>query len=203
MKGMITLDRIFFILNTRTYDVCHACNERLFGIDEQTAIQILPPLINFILLAIILTFILYKPVLAFLHQRANRIARELDEAEATRNAALELKAQYDQRLKDIEMERTAILDDARKLAAERRNREIAEVKKETDALKARADIEITAEKNRVKDQIEQAIVEISSGMAGKLLAVTIDPAIHNRLFDEAMAELEATVFKPTAGLASS
>jgi F0F1-type ATP synthase membrane subunit b/b' len=48
----------------------------------------------------------------------------------------------------------------------------------------------------VKDQVEQAIVEVSCEMAGKLLATTIDPKTHNRLFDEAMAELESTVFKP-------
>jgi F-type H+-transporting ATPase subunit b len=205
MKGMIALNlalnqvfnRVFFMLNTRLYDTCAACNERLFGMDAQTGFQVLPHLVNFILLAILLTFLLYKPVRAFLHERADRIARELDEAEATRMAALELKAQYDQRLKDIEMERTAILDDARKLAAERRNREIAEVKKEIDALKARADVDIAAEKDRVKDQMEQAIIDISTGMANKLLAVTIDPALHTRLFDEAIAELEATVFKPT------
>jgi F-type H+-transporting ATPase subunit b len=174
---------------------------RLFGMDLQTFLQMLPHLFNFILLAVLLTFILYKPVLAFLHERANRIAKELDEAEANRAAAKTLKEQYEQRLKDIEMERTAILDDARKQAMERRNRDIAEAKKEIESLKARAEIEIEAEKNRVKDQMEQSIVEISSEMAGKLLTVTIDPSIHNRLFEEAMAELEATVFKPTASVA--
>jgi F-type H+-transporting ATPase subunit b len=174
---------------------------RLFGMDLQTALQVIPHLVNFIVLALLLTFILYKPMRAFLHERAERIAKELDEAEGIRAAAIELKSQYEQRLNDIELERSAILDDARKQATERRNRDIIEVKKEVEALKARAEIEIEAEKNRVKDQVEQSIVEISSEMAGKLLAVTIDSGIHRRLFDEAMAELEATVFKPTASAA--
>ena len=123
-------------LNTRLYEVCYACNERLFGVDAQTGIQTLSHLFNFILLALLLTFLLYKPVRAFLHERADRIARELDDAETARAAAHALKAQYDQRLKDVELERTAILDDARKLANERRNRDIAEAKKEIEALKA-------------------------------------------------------------------
>jgi F-type H+-transporting ATPase subunit b len=175
---------------------------RLFGLDSQTFIQIAPILVNFILLALLLTFILYKPVRAFLHERADRIARELDEAESTRQAAIALKDQYEQRLKDIETERSAILDDARKQAIERRNRDMAETKKEIEALKSRAGIEIAAELDRVKDLVEQSIVEISSDMAGKLLNATIDPSIHNRLFDEAMAELEATVFKPTGAAAA-
>ncbi|MCL2604537.1 MAG: F0F1 ATP synthase subunit B [Defluviitaleaceae bacterium] len=168
---------------------------RLFDLDLQTFLQMLPALVNFIVLALVLTFILYKPVRAFLHERANRIARELDEAEATKQAAIALKEQYEQLLKGIELERTAILDDARKLAMERRSRDMTETKKEIEDLKARAGVEIAAELDRVKNMVEHAIVEISSEMAGKLLNVTIDPSIHNRLFDEAMAELEATVFK--------
>jgi len=175
---------------------------RLFDLDMQTFIQMVPPLVNFIVLALLLTFILYKPVRAFLHDRANRIARELDEAENTKQSAQALKEQYEQLLKGIETERAAILDDARKLASERRNREIAEAKKEADALKARAGIEIAAEMDRVKDLVEQSIVEISSEMAGKLLSVTVDPSIHTRLFDEAITELENTVFKPSASAVS-
>lgn len=172
----------------------------MFGMDQQTFIIVGPMLINFIILAVILTLLLYKPVRAFLYERANRVARELDEAEAARQVALTLKAQYDQRLKDIEQERTAILDDARKLAMERRHNELAETRKEINVLKNRAEAEIIAERDRVKDQVEQAIVDISSEMAGKLLAVTIDTSMHNRLFDEAMAQLEATVFKPSASV---
>jgi F-type H+-transporting ATPase subunit b len=168
---------------------------RLFDLDMQTFLQIVPHLFNFILLAVLLTFILYKPVRAFLHERADRIAKELEDAESIRQAAISLKEQYEQRLKNIEMERTVILDDARKQAVERRNQVMAETKKETDALKARNEVEIAAELARVKDMVEQAIVEISSDMAGKLLKVTVDPTIHNRLYDEAMAELETTVFK--------
>ena len=193
---MITLNQGFmFLLSAEPVP-------RLFGLDQQTFLQVFPHLLNFILLAILMTYILYKPVRAFLHERADRIAKELDEAEATRAAAVNLKEQYEQRLKDIEIERTAILDDARKQAMERRNRDMAETKKEMDALKVRADIEIAAELARVKDQVEQSIVELSSEMAGKLLGVSIDPGMHSRLYDEAMAELEATVFKPSSAAAT-
>ena len=182
-----------FLLNAQV-------EERLFGMDMQTFLALIPMLVNFIVLAVILTFILYKPVRDILNERAARIARELDEAEATRKSANEMKAQYEQRLKDIELERSAILDDARKLATERRNRDIAEVKEEINALRNRANMEIEGEMTRVKEQVEQSIIDISADMAGKLLAANIDTNKHNRLFDEAMAELEATVFKPRAAV---
>lgn len=193
---MIVLNQGFlFLLNAEPVP-------RLFGMDQQTFLQVAPHLLSFITLAILMTFILYKPVRNFLNERAERIAKELDEAESVRQSAYSLKEQYEQRLKDIEVERTAILDDARKQAMERRNRDMAEAKKEVDALKARANIEIAAELARVKDQVEQSIVVLSSEMAGKLLGVSIDPSIHSRLYDEAIAELEATVFKPSAAPAA-
>ena len=182
---------IQFLLNAQA-------EERLFGMDAQTALQLIPHLINFIALAIFLTFILYRPVRDFLNERADRIARELDDAEATRVSANKLKAQYEQRLKDIEMERTHILDDARKLAMERRSREIADTKDEITMMKARADLEIAGELARVKEQVERSIIDVSAAMASKLMATKIDTKTHNRLFDEAMAELEATVFKPAS-----
>jgi len=172
--------------------------ERLFAIDAQTFIALIPHLFNFIILAIFLTFILYRPVRQFLNERANKIAHDLDEAETARMSANDLKALYEQRLKDIEQERTLILDDARKLAMERRNRDIADVKEEIAALKARADMEIAGELARVKEQVGQSIIDISIEMASKLLSAQIDANAHNRLFDETMAELEETLFKPAS-----
>ncbi|MCL2364943.1 MAG: F0F1 ATP synthase subunit B [Defluviitaleaceae bacterium] len=184
---------MLFLLNANV-------EERLFAMDAQTFRQLIPHLFNFIPLAIFITFILYKPVRNLLNERAARIARDLDEAETARTSANELKAQYEQRLKDIELERSIILDDARKLATERRNREIAEVKEEIAAMKTRAQLEIAAELAYVKEQVEQSIVDISTAMAGKLLTTTINAKAHSRLFDEAMAELEETIFKPAATL---
>ena len=180
----------FFLLDTggRTF-------RELFNLDAQTFIQILPILVNVVALFVLLTYLLYNPVRNFMARRSERIAAQLDEAEATKAAAHVLKDEYEQKLKDIEQERSAILDEARKLAAERRARELADAKKEAEAIKARAMIEIAAERDRVKDQVEQAIVDISAGMAGKLLGANIDTAAHSRLFDEALAELDATVFK--------
>jgi F-type H+-transporting ATPase subunit b len=189
---MITGNQGFtFLLNGVTY-----AYRPLFSLDPQTFISLIPIFINVVLLAVVMRWLLYNPVRNFMAKRAERVAGQLEEAEAIRAEAIALKNQYEQRLKDIEVERNAILDDARKQAVERRNRDMAETKKEVDAIKARATVEITAERDRVKDQVQQAIIEISSDMASKLLHTSIDPAAHNRLFDEAMDELEATVFKP-------
>ena len=170
----------------------------LFNLDAQNFISLIPIFINVVFLAVVLTYLLYNPVRNFMAKRAERVALQLEEAEATRSSAMSLKEQYEQKLKDIEIERNAILDEARKQAADKRNRDMAETKKEVDGIKARANLEIAAERDRVKDQVQQAIIDISTDMASKLMSVAIDNNVHNRLFEEALAELEATVFKPAA-----
>ena len=52
--------------------------ERLFGLDSQTLIQIGIQLLNGIILAVALGYILYKPVKEFLHKRSEGIQNKID-----------------------------------------------------------------------------------------------------------------------------
>ena len=56
---------------------------RVFGLDSQTLISIGIQLFNAILLAVVLGYLLYKPVKEFMQNRTNRIQSQLDDAEAT------------------------------------------------------------------------------------------------------------------------
>lgn len=106
-----------------------------------------------------------------------------------------LKAMYEQKVKEINFERDSILDEARKKAAERSKQMIAEVKAETDAMKSRAAQEIELERERAKDEIKDAIIDISSDIAVKFISNTMDRATQEKLFAEALAEIDSTVFR--------
>ena len=148
-----------------------------------------------LLIFFILYRLLYRPVREFLNKRAERINNELQDASDKMKTAQDLRAEYEQKIRDIELERGAILDEARKQANDKRNELLTETKSELETLKERASLEMVAERERVKDQIHQAIVDISSDMAAKLITMTIDQKTQDKLFDEAMAELETMVFK--------
>ena len=168
----------------------------MFSLDMQTFLDMIPNWLNFAVLAAFMTYLLYKPVLKVLHNRANRVESDILTAAKDKKTAEELKTQYEQKVRDIELERSAILDEARKTANDKRNSILEEAKAEAQDLKNRANRDIASERERVKDEVHQAIVDISADMAAKLVAVTIDKNAHDKLFNEAMAELEATVFKP-------
>ena len=168
--------------------------DRFFGMDEQTLIGAAFNALGVIILGVILTFLLYKHVRNFLRERTERIQNQLDEARDNRAAAGELRAKYDHQLKDIDLERTAILEEARKQASEQRAQILNMAKNEAKDLKDRAGIEIAAERERVRDEIHTALIDISLEMAEKLLTDSIDKKAHERLFSDGLAELDKAVF---------
>ena len=170
--------------------------DRFFGMDGQTLISAGINAIGVILLSVILTKLLYKPVRKMLNDRTERIKNQMDEARESRAAAGELRTKYDHRLKDIDVERTAILEEARKQANEQRDNILSAAKDEALELKEKAGIEIAAERERVRDEMYTAVIDISSDMAEKLLAAAIDRDAHARLFADGLAELDRALFAP-------
>lgn len=163
---------------------------RVFGLDSQTLIQIGIQLLNAILLAAALGYLLYNPVKEFMQKRTDRIQKQMDDAEAARARAEELIAEYKQKLSEIDREREEILEAARLRAAEERKAIIAEAKQEALEQKQRVSESIAAQKERLKEEARLYIIEAASLMAEKYIAQTIDDQIQDKLFAEALAQLE-------------
>lgn len=165
---------------------------QLIDLDPQTFIDMGPNLFNFVAVALLLTWLLYKPVKKILQTRADRVEGDMRDAAASKATAEELKAQYEQKVRDIETERAVILDEARRLATENREKVLEAAKAEAADVKERASRDIATEREQIKGAVHQAIIDISTDMAVKLISATIDAKAHERLFSEAMTELEAT-----------
>jgi len=167
---------------------------RVFGIDGATLSGAAFVLFNVILLAVILTKILYNPVRQFLFDRTERIRSQIKHAEDEKHSAIEMKAQYEAKIKNIELEREEILDAARKQATEKSKQLLDEAKTEADAIRDRAMRNVEMEQERVKDEMRQSIIELSSVMAQKFVARTIDNELQDQLFTEVMAEINDADF---------
>lgn len=163
---------------------------RVFGLDAQTLIQIGIQLFNAILLAAALTYILYNPVKDFLRKRTERIKKSMDDANATMAKANELVAEYDTRLKNINNERTKILEAARLQAADESKVILEEARREASEIKKRSMESILEEKKRLHKETRLHIIEVASLMAQKYVAQSMDDATQDKLFEEALAELE-------------
>ena len=168
---------------------------QIFTLELQTFLNMIPNFLSFVLLAFIFKRFLYKPVKNILQKRADRVEADMRDAAENKASAEELRAMYEQKVRDIEVERSAILDEARKEAAARVNQILGDAKDEAQLTRDRARRDIVAEQERVKDEMHRAIIDISTDMAAKLVVATIDKQGHDRLFAEAMEELETTAFR--------
>jgi F-type H+-transporting ATPase subunit b len=163
---------------------------RLFGLDEQMLFDIALQLFNVSILAYVLSRILYKPVLNFLSRRSDRIKQQLDIAASDAVEAKQFKEEYEAKLKNISQERNEILEAAHKLAAEKHREMLSEAKKEADALRAQAQADVEREQEQIKESLRLHIIDVSSLMAEKFIARTIDKDTQDKLFAETMNELE-------------
>jgi len=167
---------------------------RIIDFDLATVISTLANLVPLLILGLILTKVMYAPVRKFLHDRSERVRSQLEEAREGQIYASELRDRYDRQLKEIDLERTAILDEARKQANSQREYIITVAKDEARELKERAGVEVEIERERIKSEIHTALIDISSDMAEKLLKATVDRNAHDRLFAEGLLELDKVVF---------
>ena len=164
----------------------------VFSLDMQTLISIGIHLINLIVLALVLARFLYNPVRKFMLSRAGRIEAHLKRGEESMAQADELKLQYEQKIREIEHERDEMLDAAGKHVAEERLELLAEAKAEAEAIIKAAEAEAETEKVRIQEEMKRVIIDASFVMAEKLVAISVDNEVCDRLFAEVMTELEAT-----------
>ena len=156
-------------------------------------LQILLHMLNFVILAGGLTFLLFKPVERFLEQRREQFAAA---EEKNRQAAQEnerLRAEYEQKLRDADAE---ILE--RKKAAEKEWADISaqyirEAKEKAAAIILAAEQEAEERKEHILESAQTEIGELVVTATQKLLSDTVNPERDSALYDEFIRLAEGTV----------
>lgn len=159
-------------------------------LDQQTLIQVAIQIINTCILCFALSKLLYKPVTNFLNARKEKIAEQIDSAEAKLTEAEALKAEYENKLKNIEVEKNSILEKARTQAGKNSQQIIAEARKEAEDIHNRAMTDIKREEEKAKDEIKKQIIEVSSLVSGKFVAAKMTEEEQNKLVDDTISDLE-------------
>lgn len=172
-----------------------AVDGRVFGIDQQTLIQVGVQLVNLVILAFFMSKILYKPVRNYMLKRAERIRTQSETAARDMAEASELKRQYEIKLREVESEKAEIIETARRDAKDDGAKIRAEAQREASASRARAQQDVRTEWERAEQTMKQTIIEVSSVMAEKYVAQAMDDKTRERLFAEAMAEISASSLK--------
>lgn len=163
--------------------------DRLIGFDPQLLHDAVLTGINIFILFFALSYLLFNPARDFLEKRRKKIADELEQAALDQKSAAEMKAEYDAKLKAVNKEVDAILEEARRKAKRREAEILDEARAEAARIVERAGKEIELERKKALDEMKQEVVSIASLMAGKVVAASIDTKVQDALIDETLKEM--------------
>ena len=162
---------------------------RLFDLDLQLLADATLMIIAVFVLFLIASYFLFNPVREMMAKRQAKIKGELDSAAKDREDASLLKEQYEEKLKNINIEAEAILSDARKRALENENKIVAQAKDEAARIIDRARVEAELEKQKAADDVKREMVVLASIMAGKVVKASIDTTVQESLENETLKEI--------------
>jgi F-type H+-transporting ATPase subunit b len=152
--------------------------------------ELLTQIIGFIIAVWILKAFAWKPLMGMLEQRRTKIKSDLDYAEQTKVDADNLLADYQSKLKDIDAEARAkiqeAVSDGNKVASEIREQARAEAK---DII-AKAREELARDVAKAKIELRNDMVNMAISATEKIIAEKLDDAKHRELINGFLDQVE-------------
>ena len=147
-------------------------------------------IVNFTLLAVLLYFVAYKPVLRMLDERSARIQKGLEDAEVASRRAAEMEQEYEQRMVEARREGQEIIAQATQMSEKARQDILAQARDEARAQVERAREEIARERDQAMAELRQQVADLSLTISEKVLAETLDEERQRRLIAQFLEQAE-------------
>ena len=146
---------------------------------------------NFAVLAIVLIFLLRKPLTQALSSRIKTIKDELEDLEARKDEAEKKLAAYNEKLAQLEKEAETIVADYIKQGNEARERILKEAESSAEKLKAQARRNIEHEFEQAKLKLQEEIFETSLEKAEEIIKNKFSEDDQDRIVDEYLKKVVA------------
>lgn len=163
--------------------------ERLFDLDFQLLHDAVLLAISIFFLFLILSNLLFNPARKILQDRKDKIAADIADATSDKEEAAKLKAEYEEKIKEVNKEAEVILSEARQKALKNEAKIIGDAKEEAAAIIKRANEEAELEKKKVADEVKQEMITVAAMMAQKVVAANIDTNIQESLVEQTLKEM--------------
>lgn len=164
----------------------HGSGGSLFSVDPGLLIW---TIITFLVVLFVLSQTAWKPMMAALNEREQRISGAIDEADRIKSEAKELLARYETMIDKAKDEARGILDEARKdgVAVQEDIRKKAQ--EEAQDFKERAHKEIELAKDGAIKEIWDQAAGLSTELATRILGRSLDSNDQDRLVRELIDEM--------------
>lgn len=152
--------------------------------------QILTQAVGFLILLIILKKLAWKPLLALLDERREKISSEFKEIERVKSELMRLEEDYKAKLAEIDTQARLRIQEAisegQRIAMEIQEKGREEAKKTIDKAKANIEMEVAKAKLELRNQV----ANIAIRAAEKILKEELDAERHRRLVRDFIEDVE-------------
>lgn len=157
----------------------------LISLDRSLIVQV----INFVVLLVILSRLLYRPFLAKMAERTEAIRKSLEEAQAARAEAQRQLEENEARLRAAHAEAAAIRAQALREAGEEQRRLVDAARAEAQRLVDSAKAQLDADVRRAREELRREVADLAIAVAEKLIRESLRDEEHRRIVADAIARV--------------
>ena len=162
---------------------------RILGLDSQLLADTGIVLIAMFVLFILLSYLLFNPARNLIQKRKDYIREQLEDAAKNQEEAKRLKDEYDAKISQAHEDAAEIVADARKSALNQEKEIVGRANEEAVVIRKRAEKEMELEKNKMRDDVKNEMVQVASAMAGKFVEVSMDEKKQAEMIEETLKEI--------------
>ena len=144
--------------------------------------------VSFVILFIVLSKLLYKPLVGMLDQRAEKIKSGLEAAENSRREAVKAEEAIQNQLSEARIEGQKLISQARETADQYREEEMVKVREDMEIERERALANIEREKETTVQEIRKEFAGLAIAAAEKIVRSSLDEKEHERLIQNVLEE---------------
>lgn len=161
----------------------------IFGLDPQLLVDSAITILAMFFVFLLLSYLLFNPARNLMEKRQEGIREQMETAAREKQDAIQFKAEYDEKIKNVQKETDEILSEVRKKALKKESVMLEEAREEAAQIVARANREVELEKSKVKDEMKQEIINVATAMAGKIVASSLDESKQSQLLADTLEEM--------------
>ena len=146
--------------------------------------NILLSLVNLLILFLILKKFLFKPVMKIMNERQNQVTAIYADAENDRQAAADMKQEYEMRMATAREEADGLVRNAVQTAQRKSDSIIAEANSQAAHLKQKAQNEIQMEKKQMLSDVKAEISDLAVSIASRIMEREVNAQDHADFVDQ-------------------
>jgi len=151
---------------------------------------LLSQLANFTILVVILSMVLYRPIMAKLSERAERIQKGVEDADQAADLLDQAKQEYDQHLADARSQAREIIEQATRTGEQQRQEILAQARQDAQQIIQRAHHQAARETVERRVALSQQVVDIAMASTERLLESELTMAKQHAVIQQVLAQAE-------------